>query len=158
VPTATPENEREVGETDAVVLVPLRLTVCGLPLALSVMVRVPVAGLLGGSKAVGVKITLIMHELPAAIPVPQVLVWAKTLLLAAMLVKVKAAVPELETVTVWGALAIPTPLAKVRLLTERLAVGVAVVVVVVLDPQQVKKARPTRTANKRLKFAAERDL
>ena len=54
--------------------VPERLTVCGLPVALSVRVtaavRVPVA--------VGVKVTLIVQLAPAATELPQVLVWAKS--------------------------------------------------------------------------------
>jgi hypothetical protein len=145
-----------LGVTETLVPVPDKLTVCGLPLALSVMVRVPEAA----PAAVGVNVTLIAHEVPAAMPVPQVLVWPKTALLTVMLVKVKVAVPVLLTVTGWAALAIPTPLEKVRLLTERLAAGVPVEGGVVLDPppQQVKRANPTSTAKKRLKFAAERDL
>ncbi len=54
--------------------VPERLTVCGLPLALSVMlteaVRVPVAE--------GVKVTLIVQLAPAATELPHVLVCAKS--------------------------------------------------------------------------------
>jgi hypothetical protein len=108
---------------------------------------------------VGVKITLIVHELLAAMPVPQSLFWVKTPLLVVMLLKVNAAVPVLETVTGWEALAIPTPVEKVRLVTERLTVGEpAGVVVDDPPPQQVKRANPARTARKRLTFAAERTL
>jgi hypothetical protein len=158
VPTATPEKVKLLVESETLVLVPDRVTVCGLPLALSVIVRVPLAGLLGGSKAVGVKITLIEHVAPAAIPVPHVLVWAKTPLLDVMLVKDKAAFPVLDTVTDWGALATPTPLVKVRVVAERLTAGAVVGVVVLDPPQPVKSANPIRTAKKRLKFAAERAL
>jgi hypothetical protein len=159
---ATPVKESEAGEAETLVLVPERLTVCGLPLALSAMFSVPVAGLLGGSRAVGVKITLIVHAAPAAMPVPQVLVWVKTALLMEIPEKVKAAVPVLETVTACGALATPTPVEKLRLrLTgEMLTPGVPVLVFVLLEPppQQVRSAKPTRTAKKRLKFAAEKGL
>jgi hypothetical protein len=79
--------------------VPMRLTVCGLPLALSVTeteaVRVPLAE--------GVKVTLIVQLVPAATELPQVLVWAKSLALApvsAMLVILNAALPELVRVIV----------------------------------------------------------
>jgi hypothetical protein len=86
------------GETVAVVpvLVPVpeRLTLCGLPVALSVRVtaalRVPLA--------VGLKVTLIEQLAPAAIELPQVLVWAKSpgfVPVSAILVRVKAALPVL---------------------------------------------------------------
>ena len=83
----------------ATVAVPERATICGLPLALSVMLteaeRLPLA--------VGVKVTLIVQLLLAATELPQVLVWAKSLALApviARLVMLKAAVPVLLRVTV----------------------------------------------------------
>src|SRR5437899_310696 len=75
--------------------VPVRLTDCGLPAALSVMViapvRVPVA--------VGVKVTLMAQLAPAATDVPQVLVCMKSPL-ATMLVTLSATVPVLVSVTV----------------------------------------------------------
>ena len=77
MPVATPENVRLVGEAATVEIVPDRLTVWGLPLALSAIDKLAVTGLLGGSIAGGVKITLILQALPAARPVPQVLVWEK---------------------------------------------------------------------------------
>ena len=52
--------------------VPVRLTVCGLPVALSVTVIVP--GWL--PVAVGLKVTLMEQLAPAATEAPQVLVWA----------------------------------------------------------------------------------
>jgi hypothetical protein len=94
VPTATPENESVLVETETLVPVPLKLTVCGLLLALSVMVRVP--GTVPA--AVGVNVTLIVQGLPAARLVPQLLVWVKPVL-GVMLEKVSAAVPESVTVT-----------------------------------------------------------
>ncbi len=58
--------------TAGAIPVPLRLTLCGLPAALSVIdsvpVRVPVA--------VGVKVTLMVQLAPAATEAPQVFVWA----------------------------------------------------------------------------------
>jgi hypothetical protein len=100
-PTAWPAKARLLGDTLAMgaVPVPLRLTVCGLPLALSVNVtaaeRVPLA--------VGLNVTLIEHLAPAATLDPQPLVWAKSPELApvsAMLEMLNAAVPELVNVSV----------------------------------------------------------
>src|SRR5437667_426111 len=83
--------------------VPVMLTMCGLPAALSVMViapvRVPVA--------VGVKVTLMAQLAPAATDVPQVLVCMKSPL-ATMLVTLSAAVPVLVSVTVCTALVVLT--------------------------------------------------
>jgi hypothetical protein len=83
----------------ALVPVPVRLTLWGLPVALSVRVtaalRVP--------PTPGVKVRLTVQLAPAATPDPQVLVWAKSPGLApvsAMLVRVKAALPVLFRVTV----------------------------------------------------------
>ena len=77
---------------------PLRLAVCGLLLALSltesVALRLPVA--------VGVKVTLMVQLELAASEVPQLLVWAKSLLLApamAMLEILSVALPEFASVT-----------------------------------------------------------
>ena len=80
-----------------VVPVPERLTVWGLPAALSVTmtaaVRVPCAA--------GLKVTLMVQLAPAATLDPQLLVWAKSLALVpetAMLVTLKSALPELVRV------------------------------------------------------------
>jgi hypothetical protein len=81
--------------------VPVRLTVCGLPAALSVTVIVP--GWL--PVAVGVNVTLIVQFAPAATEVPQVLVWAYCAL-TAMLVMLSAAAPPLVSVTVCAALVV----------------------------------------------------
>ena len=82
---------------------PVRLTVCGLPVALSVMVIVP--GWL--PVAVGVKVTVMVQLALAASEAPQVLVCAYCVL-AAMLVKVREAVPELVSVSVCAALVVFT--------------------------------------------------
>src|SRR6266566_2903572 len=86
--------------------VPLRATDCGLPDALSVIVtlalRLPVA--------VGVKVTLMVQEAPAASVLEllgHVLVWAKSPALVpvrAMLLMVRDPVPLLVSVTVCAAL------------------------------------------------------
>ena len=81
--------------------VPVRLMVCGLPVALSVTVIVP--GRLPA--AVGVKVTLMEQLAPAATEAPQVLVWAYGGL-ATMLGIFSAAVPELVSVTVCAALVV----------------------------------------------------
>ena len=103
--------------------VPDRLTVCGLPEALSVMVteaaRLPVA--------VGAKVTLMLQLPPATTELPQLLDSLKSPLFApvtAMLVMVKAAVPVLVRVTGCAELVIPRVwLPKVRLVELRLTVG-----------------------------------
>src|SRR5205807_10115469 len=105
--------------------VPVRLTDCGLPAALSVMViapvRVPVA--------VGVKVTLMAQLAPAATDVPQVLVCMKSPL-ATMLVTLSATVPVLVSVTDCATLVVfRFWLANVRLLGERLTPGAAPVAV-----------------------------
>src|SRR5207245_10959174 len=77
VPMATVPKFKLVGESFAVVPIPLRVTFCGLPAALSVTLsaalRVPLA--------VGLKVTLIVQLAPAANELPQVWVWAKSLAL-----------------------------------------------------------------------------
>ena len=87
----------------AVVPLPVRLTVWGLPVALSVKVMVP--GWL--PVAVGVKVTVMVQLAPAATEVPQVLVWAYCAL-AVMLVMLRAPVPPLVSVTVCAALVVFT--------------------------------------------------
>ncbi len=102
-PTDWLPKARLVGERLATAAVPVpvpeRFTVCGLPLALSVMlteaVRLPLA--------VGLKVTLMVQLPPAATELPHVLVWAKSpafVPVSARLVMLKAAVPELLRVTV----------------------------------------------------------
>ena len=100
-PTAWLAKVRLLGEmlTAGAVPVPVRLTVWGLPVALSVRVtaalRVPLAA--------GVKVTLIVQLAPAATELPQLLVCAKSLGFApvsARLEMLKAELPVLFSVTV----------------------------------------------------------
>jgi hypothetical protein len=99
--------------------VPVRVTVCGLPVALSEMVTVAVRL----PTAAGVKITLIVQLPCTASELPQVDVSGKSEALApvtAMLLKFKVALPLLVMVTVWAAALVPTDwLPKVRMLAER---------------------------------------
>ena len=87
---------------------PLKPTVCGLPLALSVSVRLPERL----PVAVGVNVTLITQLPPAATGalVLQVVPLAATAKspVAAMLVKLKDAVPLLVTVTGLAPLVVPS--------------------------------------------------
>jgi hypothetical protein len=85
--------------TAAAVPVPERVTDCGLPLALSATLstaaRLPLA--------TGAKVTLMMHEAPAATELPQLFAWAKSPALTpdtAMLLMAKVPLPELVSVTV----------------------------------------------------------
>jgi hypothetical protein len=122
VPTFWLLNVRLVTERPAVaaVPVPVRLTVCGLPAALSEMltdaVRVPAA--------VGVNVTLIVQLPPAATELPQVFVSAKSAVLVPvmlMLVMLKLVLPVLLRVTLCARLVTPTfSLAKVRPEGDRL--------------------------------------
>jgi hypothetical protein len=124
-PTAWFPKLRLVGDrlTTGLVPVPERLTVCGLPLALSVKVMAAVKDPL----ATGVKVTLMAQLAPAATLVPQLLLCAKSPGLApvmVMLVMVNAALPELVNVTDWAVLVVPTAwLPKARLVVDRLAEG-----------------------------------
>jgi hypothetical protein len=103
--------------------VPVRVTVCGLPPALSVMlteaVRAPVAA--------GVNVTLIVQLPLAATELPQVLVTAKSpgsVPVVPTLVIVKLAFPVLVRVTDCAALVVPRFwLVKVRVAGERLTAG-----------------------------------
>jgi len=83
--------------------VPLRETICGLPAALSLMdtspVRVPVA--------VGVKVTLMVQLAAAATLPPHVLLAAKSPL-ATMLEIARGPVPLFVSITICGALVVPT--------------------------------------------------
>jgi hypothetical protein len=99
--------------------VPLKLTACGLPDALSVTLSVPVRA----PVAVGVKVTLIVQLDPAVNADPQLLVWLK-LPLAAMLLMASDAVPLFESVTGCDVLGVFNGVAaNVRLVGEREAPG-----------------------------------
>ena len=100
-PTVWLAKVRLVGErlAEDAVPVPERLTLWGLPLTLSEMVRAAVAAPL----AEGLKVTLIVQLAPAATELPQLLVCVKSLGFApesAKLVMLRAALPELVRVIV----------------------------------------------------------
>jgi hypothetical protein len=87
--------------------VPVRLTVWGLPLALSLMLREA----LRVPAAVGVNVTLIVQLAPAATPLPQVFVCKKSegsVPLKPTLGALSAAFPVLLRVTFCAALEVPT--------------------------------------------------
>ena len=100
-----PEAGEAEREKSAAVLepVPLRLTICGLPAALSVTLKLPVRV----PDAVGVNVILMLQFPPGASEAPHVLVAAKSPL-ATMLVIVSAALPVFDSVTVCAALVVPT--------------------------------------------------
>lgn len=107
VPTVRLANAIEVGDKETAVPVPLRLTVCGLVLALSATVT---AALLVPT-ALGENVTEIVHELPAARLVPQVVDRAKSAVFVpvmAMLVMLKVAVPVFLSVTAVPVLVVPS--------------------------------------------------
>jgi hypothetical protein len=148
VPMTWLEKDKLDGERliTGAVPVPVRVTVCGLLEALSVIVtvaaRLPVAE--------GVNVTLIAQFAPAATDVAQVLVWLKSPLLVpvtAMLVMDSEALPLFVSVTAELALVVPTfwP-AKLRLATERIANGAGGGVVTVLAPPPHEEI--THTENK----------
>ena len=86
---------------------PVRPAVCGLPVALSVTVTVALLV----PDAAGVKVTLMVQLPAAATELPQLLLWAKSPALVpvtAILVTLRAALPELDRVTALAALVVPT--------------------------------------------------
>src|SRR5215831_10088842 len=101
-------GDRPTAGAGADVPVPVKPTVCGLPLALSLIVRVPVRVPI----AEGVNVMLIAQEAPAATDVPQLFVCAKSLAFVpvmAMLVMFSVALPVLLNVTACAApLVVPT--------------------------------------------------
>jgi hypothetical protein len=106
-PTATLPNDRLVGDAVRAVApltpVPVSATVSGLLGALDATDRVPLAAPL----AVGANFTLTVHDPPAAIELPQVLVWLNGPL--TLTDDTEAAVPPgLDTVTVCAELVEPT--------------------------------------------------
>ena len=120
VPTATEPKSKLVGESFAVVPIPLSVTFCGLPVALSVTDSVPVRFPI----CVGLKVTLTVQLAPAASELPQVWVCAKSPALVpviAMEVIVNLVVPTLVRVTVFAGLVVPTATEpKFKLVGERL--------------------------------------
>jgi len=111
VPTSCAAKVRLLGEGVAfgpeMSPVPLKLIVCGLPAALSVMVTEAVRGPLWD----GLKVTVMVQLAPSGRPVPQVLVWLKSVAfvpVTAMLLMVNAGPLGLESVTWFGAVVVPT--------------------------------------------------
>jgi hypothetical protein len=130
VPTAWLAKVRVAGERLAAAPVaapvPERLTLCGLPAALSVKATAAERDPL----AVGLNVTLILQFAPAATLDPQLLVWLKSLALlplTAMLDMSKAAPPELVRVMDCAVLAVwKAWLPKVRAADEKLTSGLLV--------------------------------
>jgi hypothetical protein len=106
-PTAVLPNETLDGDADSALApllpVPDSATVSGLPGALEATDSVPLAAPL----AVGANLTLTEHDPPAAMEVPQVLVWLNGPLTLTDDTDA-AAVPEFDTVTVCAELVDPT--------------------------------------------------
>jgi len=107
--------------------------------------------------AVGVKITTIVQVLLAARLDPQLLFWVKALPLVAIPVRDSAPVPELVTVTDCGALAMPTPLEKVRVVGERVTAGVPVALFL-WRMQPARKSVPARTTQRPPRLPMEKFL
>jgi hypothetical protein len=119
-PTELMVSPVELLETLTAESVPVSATVCGEPLALSVMVTAPVRA----PPAVGVKVTEILQFAPAATLEPQVLDSAKSPD-AAIEVMLKAARPELVSVTDCAELVEPVVCpANVRLVGVSVTPGV----------------------------------
>lgn len=89
--------------SDLATPVPVRLTVCGLEIALSVMVRTPVRV----PAAIGEKVTEIVHCEFVARMGGQLFVWAKSPVIV-MLATFNGAPPEFVSVTVAAPLVVPT--------------------------------------------------
>src|SRR5256712_3397797 len=121
VPMATVPKLRLVGESFAVVPIPLTGTFCGLPAALSVTLsaalRVPLA--------VGLKVTLIVQLAPAANELPHVWVWAKSPALVPVIatpLMLREVVPTFVIVAVFAALVVPmATVPKFKLVGESFA-------------------------------------
>ena len=97
--------------------VPVRLTVCGLVIAVSVNVRTPAAE----PRAVGVNVTPTVQLAPAATLAPHVLLATANGPLAVILVKLSATFRRFVTVTVLAELVLPTAnVPKLNLVDERL--------------------------------------
>lgn len=122
-PIATVPKLKLVGETFAVVPVPLSETCCGLPTALSVTLRAALRAPL----AAGLKVTLIVQLAPAASELPHVWVCAKSGALVpviAMAMIVRDAEPVFLSVTVLTPVVVPiASVPKLTLAGERLTTG-----------------------------------
>jgi hypothetical protein len=116
----------------AAAAVPVSEAVCGLPAALSAIEIEPV--LLPA--AVGLKTTVIVHVALCATDVPQVLVWLKSPEFVPVMpieVILSEALPVLDKVMAWLALAVPTVCeANIRLVGVKLTLGALEVVPVAI--------------------------
>jgi hypothetical protein len=83
--------------------VPVSVTICGLPSALSMMVTAPVLS----PPAVGLNATLRVQLVLAATFGPQLLVWEESPLVET-LAMLRVALPVLVRVTIWAGLEVPT--------------------------------------------------
>ena len=122
VPTVTEPKSKLAGVSLAVVPTPVRGTICGLPLALSVTL----SDALRAPTAVGANFTLKVQLAAAAREAPQVCVWEKSPALVpvmAIVVMVNAVVPTFVRVTVFAALVTPVAtVPKLKLTGASLAV------------------------------------
>jgi hypothetical protein len=119
VPMTRVGKLRLLADKETAVPVPLKLTLCGLLVALSVRVREPVRV----PAAVGLKVTVMLQLAPPARLVPQLLVWAKSPL-AVILLRLKADCPVLDKVRVFGLLGVPRSLVpKLKLEADSFATG-----------------------------------
>ena len=103
VPTAWMPKDRLDGERFTTDAAPAKFTVCGLPEALSLMLRSPARG----PPSVGANDTLTVQRAPAATEPPQLFVCVKSPP-AAMPAIARAALPALVTEMVSAALVVPT--------------------------------------------------
>ena len=135
VDTVCGANVRLVGDSDTAVPIPWSVTICGLLVALSVMVTVAFRVLM----LVGLNVTLMAQLELAARDVPQLLVWEKSFRfvpVTAMLVNVTTTVEDgFVTVMTWGVLEVAT-----SCVVNARAVGETVSVVVVPTPVPVSAA------------------
>jgi hypothetical protein len=127
VPTVWLLNVSDAGVTlaagaGALTPVPARLTVCGLPEALSVIVSIPAYP----AAPLGLNVTLIVQLPPALSTLPQLLLSAKLVILLLTELIVSVAPPVFVNVTVCAALVVPTVwLLNVSDAGVTIAVGVA---------------------------------
>src|SRR6516225_1916386 len=128
-PTPTTPKYSVAGLSSTTVPVPVKLTCCGLPGALSVIDNIAVRD----PGCVGLKVMLIVQLAPGATELPHVLVWAKSPGSAPVnptLVILSVTVPGLFSVTDCAALLVPASwVANVRVLGDRAAIGVVEVAV-----------------------------
>lgn len=120
VPRSWGEKFRAEGDHVTAVPVPLRLIVCGLPLALSLIVTVPVRT----PTAAGLNATLIVQLICGARELPQVFEGIVKSPESVMLLIANATVPVFFNTTFLEALVVPsTCTPKVRVVVERLTIG-----------------------------------